>query len=113
MQVISFLKDVQFSDKNVSINVMMDDELTKEVRIAFNKKQIMKEHKSKYPITLMCIQGEIKFTVKKEVFILKSGDIIYLKENILHELEAIEKSVARLSINKCENNKIQSVLIRR
>lgn len=113
MQVISFLKDVEFSDKNVSIDVMIDDEIRKEIRIAFNKNQIMKEHKSKYPITLMCIEGEINFFVKEKVFILHSGDTISLDANIMHELEATEKSVARLNLIKCANNKIQHILTRK
>jgi quercetin dioxygenase-like cupin family protein len=113
MQVISFLKNVEFLDNKPSISVMMDNEFSKEVRIAFKKNQAMKEHKSRYPITLMCIQGEIKFTAKGEVFILSSGDTISLEAHIIHGLEALEQSITRLNLHKYEDNKINSVLIKK
>jgi len=114
MEVVSFLKEDNFSEKGVSIDVMIDNDFTKEIRLSFLKNQIMKKHKTKYPITLMCLQGQIKFSVKEEVFILNSGDMIALEGNITHELEAIDKSVAKLSLSKNDNmQRLETRLIRR
>ena len=102
MQTASFYKDLKFSDESVVIKPIMDDDFGKEIRIAFKKGQVMKEHKTKFPITVMTMRGSIEFSVGEETVILNEGDIIALEGNIMHELEAIEESVVRLSLHKSD-----------
>ncbi|CAA6805278.1 MAG: Unknown protein [uncultured Sulfurovum sp.] len=100
MQLASFLNDLEFSDEHVVINSLLESEFGKEIRIAFKEGQMMKEHKTKYPITVMTVIGSIEFMVGEKIVTLDRGDVISLDANILHELKATEKSVVRLSLHK-------------
>ena len=60
----------------------------------------MKEHKTKFPITVMTLRGCIEFGVGGEMFVLNEGDVIALEGNVMHELKATAESVVRLSLHK-------------
>ena len=96
----SFYKDLEFSDKSVVITPMLDSSFAKEIRIAFKDGQIMKEHKTKFPITVMTLRGCIEFGVDGEMFVLKEGDVISLEGNVVHKLKATIESVVRLTLHK-------------
>jgi quercetin dioxygenase-like cupin family protein len=103
MQTASFFTDLEFSDKQVVITAMIESDFGKEIRIAFKEGQVMKEHKTKFPITVMTLRGSIEFGVGKESVVLNVGDVIALKGNVLHELKATEESVVRLSLHKSDS----------
>ena len=63
MQIASFLNDLEFSDEHVVITPLLESDFGKEIRIAFKERQMIKEHKTKYPITVMTVIGSIEFTV--------------------------------------------------
>ena len=110
-QTASFYKDLEFSNKSVVITPMLDSTFGKEIRIAFKQDQVMKEHKTKFPITVMTLRGCIEFTVDEEIFVLSAGDVIALEGNVLHELKATEESVVRLSLHKGDSvERVQGVL---
>lgn len=96
----SFYEDLNFSDASVVITAMLDSSFGKEVRIAFKERQVMKEHKTKFPITVMTLRGCIEFTVGEEVYLLKAGDVVALEGQVMHSLKASEESVVRLSLHK-------------
>ena len=100
MDIASFLNNLEFSDDHVMINPLIDKAFTKEIRIAFKEGQMMKEHKTKFPITVMTLIGSIEFKVEDKVHILNQGDVISLEGGVLHELKATEKTVVRLSLHK-------------
>ncbi len=100
MKTASFFSDLKFSDESVVITPMLDSDFGKEIRIAFKEGQVMKEHKTKFPIAVMTLKGAIEFSVKGEVFILNAGDVITLEGNVMHELKALDESVVRLSLHK-------------
>lgn len=79
---------------------MRDSDLSKDIRLCFRKNQIMKQHKTKYPISVMCLKGKIEFSVQENIFILLEGDTIFLNGDIMHELNALEESVIRLNLIK-------------
>ncbi|MCF6201613.1 MAG: cupin domain-containing protein [Hydrogenimonas sp.] len=107
MQVASFFENLEFNDQHVAITPMLESGFTKEIRIAFKEGQIMKEHKTGYPITVMVLKGEIEFGLPEETVLLKSGDLIALEPNVVHSLKANEESVVRLSLSK--NDTVQRV----
>ena len=110
-QTASFYTDLEFSDKSVVITPMLDSTFGKEIRISFKEGQIMKEHKTKFPITMMTLRGSIEFTVSEEMFVLSAGDVIALEGNVLHELKATEESVVRLSLHKGDSvERVKGVL---
>jgi quercetin dioxygenase-like cupin family protein len=100
MKTASFFTDLNFSDEHVVITPMLDSDFGKEIRIAFKEGQIMKEHKTKFPIAVMTLRGAIEFGVGEKTFILNEGDVITLEGNVMHELKATKESVVRLSLHK-------------
>ena len=100
MKTASFFTDLKFSDESVVITPMLDASFGKEIRIAFKEGQIMKEHKTKFPITVMAMRGSIEFVVGEKTVILNEGDVIALEGNVMHELKALKESVVRLSLHK-------------
>lgn len=102
MQTTSFYKDLEFSDESVVIKPMLDSDFGKEIRIAFQDGQVMKEHKTKFPITVMTMRGSIEFGVGEKTVILNEGDVIVLEGNVMHELKALAESVVRLSLHKSD-----------
>jgi len=111
LQTVSFYKDLKFSDESVVITPMLTSDFGKEIRIAFEDAQVMKKHKTKFPITVMTMKGSIEFTVGSEMIVLNEGDIIALKGNIMHELKATQQSVVRLSLHKGDTvDRVKSVL---
>ncbi len=100
MNTASFLTDLKFSDESVVITPMLDSNFGKEIRIAFKAGQIMKKHKTKFPIAVMTLKGSIEFGVREELFTLNEGDVITLEGNVMHELKATKESVVRLSLHK-------------
>ncbi len=111
MNTASFLKDLEFSDKSVVIKALLDSDFGKEIRIAFKKDQVMKEHKTKFPITVMTLQGSIEFSIGDESTILNQGDVIAVEGSVMHELKALEESVVRLSLHKNDSvERVEAVL---
>jgi len=100
MKTASFFTDLEFSDESVVITPMLDSDFGKEIRIAFKEGQVMKEHKTKFPIAVMTLRGSIEFSVGDKMFVLNAGDVITLEGNVMHELKATEESVVRLSLHK-------------
>ncbi len=100
MKTASFFTDLKFSDESVVITPLLDSDFGKEIRIAFKEGQIMKEHKTKFPIAVMTLKGSIEFGVGEELFTLNEGDVITLEGNVMHELKATKESVVRLSLHK-------------
>lgn len=111
MQLASFLNDLEFSDEQVVISPLINNAHTKEIRIAFKEGQVMKEHKTKFPIAVMTVIGSIEFSVAEKTVTLNQGDVISLEANEIHELVATEKSVVRLSLHKGDSvARVNSVL---
>ncbi|NVJ53285.1 MAG: cupin [Campylobacteraceae bacterium] len=111
MQKFNIYDKIEYSEEKVLITPMFDDENRKEIRIVFSKNQIMKDHKTKFPITVEIVEGSIDFGVKEEVFSLVKGDIVALDGDIMHNLKANENSVVRLSLSKSDTtNRVQGVL---
>lgn len=107
----SFYDNLHFSDKSVVITPLLDSPFGKEIRIAFQEGQEMKEHQTKFPISVMTLRGNIEFTVDKTLYLLKEGDVITLEGNIKHALKATEESVVRLSLHKGDSfSRVEGVL---
>ncbi|WP_320816093.1 cupin domain-containing protein [Flavobacterium sp.] len=102
MNIESFNDDVFFEDK-ITTKVILETSFSKEIRILLKRGQIMKEHKAPFPIIVHVLEGKIDFGVLGEIKKLQKGAIISLKENIPHDLTALEDSVVRLSLSKLDN----------
>lgn len=102
MKTASLRKEINYNNDKVSITVLMETETSKEIRILFRKGQLMKEHKTGFPITVEIHQGTIMFGVNGEKKLLETGDLIYLDANVPHDLFAEEDSIVRLTLSKLD-----------
>lgn len=100
MERASFLSDIAYGDSQPQITPLIANGFTKEIRITFRSGQSMKAHKTPFPITVMVVSGAIDFGAGEERSVLSPGDVIALAPNIMHDLNAIEDSVVRLSLHK-------------
>lgn len=103
MKTASLLKDLEYNDTKPAVQVLMDTDSSKEIRIAMKKGQVMKEHKTPYPIVVELFEGAISFGVNGEVHKIKRGDILTLEGDIPHDLTAEEDSIVRLSLSKSDS----------
>ena len=105
MNINSFTETLKFDDEKVNVKLIHESPFTKEIRILLKKGQLMKDHKAPSPIVIHIIEGKITFGFNGEELNLKTGDIISLQANIVHNLVAINNSVIRLTLSKVDNIK--------
>lgn len=105
MKLASLVNDLQYNESRPTIQVLMDTDAGKEIRIAFKEGQVMKEHKTPFPIVVEIFEGAIDFGVNGEIHNLKKGDLIALEGGVPHDLLAIKISTVRLSLNKADSTK--------
>lgn len=103
--------EVEFSPKEVKINVLIDDEKGKEIQILLAKDSVMKEHKAPFAIHVQVLSGKIWFEAKNEKFELNALDMISLEANVSHSLGGLEDSIVRLSLSKLDSiQRVNAVL---
>ncbi len=111
MKTADIYKDIEYSAENPVINVLFETDFTKEIRIVMQKGTAMKKHKTKFPIVVQLMEGEIDFGVNDEVKNLQKGGLIALDGNIPHDLKAAEDSVIRLTLTKYdETERVRKVI---
>ncbi|MCC8361352.1 cupin domain-containing protein [Salinimicrobium sediminilitoris] len=103
MKTASLLKNLEYNDTKPAVQVLMDTDSSKEIRIAMKKGQVMKEHKTPYPIVVELFEGIISFGVNGQVHKIEKGDMLSLEGNIPHDLKAEEDSIVRLSLSKSDS----------
>jgi quercetin dioxygenase-like cupin family protein len=102
MQIKSFNHELVFNDKKIAIKVILESPFSKEIRILFKEGQVMKEHKTPFPIVVHVLEGVIDFGVEGVVHTFKKNDMIALEGNIPHDLTAKEDSIVRLTLSKLD-----------
>lgn len=105
MKTASLINNIQHHETRPTIQVLMETENGKEIRIAFKKGQVMKEHKTPFSIVVEIFEGCIDFGVNGDVHKLNRGDLVSLEGNVPHDLTAIQDSIIRLSLNKGDSAK--------
>lgn len=103
MQKFNIYNEIKFSDEKVQITPMFESDNAKEIRIVFTKGQIMKDHKTNFPISVEIFEGEIDFGVGEKVYNLIKGDIVTLDASVMHNLKANENSIVRLTLSKADS----------
>lgn len=103
MHLASLSENIEYHDNKPAIKVLLETDAGKEIRIVFKKGQVMKEHKTPFPIVVEIFEGEINFGVNGEVHTLPKGSLIALAGLIPHDLQATEDSIVRLSLNKADS----------
>lgn len=103
MKLASLTQGVLYHDERPTLKVLLDTEFGKEIRIAFKKNQVMKEHTAPFPIVVEVFEGAIDFGVNGKIQHLKEGDLIALDADVPHDLKATKTSIVRLSLNKADS----------
>ncbi|HLW39470.1 MAG TPA: cupin domain-containing protein [Brumimicrobium sp.] len=102
MKSNSFLNKLEFGEDRVKIAVILESSFSKEIRITFKKGQLMKEHKTQFPIVVHLLEGSIDFGVEGVKHKLSKGDILTLDGGVPHDLFAHEDSIVRLTLSKLD-----------
>jgi len=105
MKKFNIYDKLEYSYKKVQITPMFESDSSKEIRIVFTQDQLMKDHKTSYPITVEIVDGSIDFGVKDDIYTLIKGDIVSLEASVMHNLKALENSIVRLSLSKADSIK--------
>jgi len=100
MKKFNIYDNLVYNEKKVQITTMFNSDASKEIRIVFKENQIMKDHKTSFPITVEIFEGEIDFGIGEITHKLIKGDIVALEANIVHNLKANKDSIVRLSLSK-------------
>ncbi len=100
MKTADFNSDMIFKDGKPAINLILETNNTKEIRILMKKGQKMDKHQTPFPIIVHIISGNIDFGVNDEIHSLQAGAILSLEGSVPHNLFAKEDSVVRLSLAK-------------
>lgn len=103
MKTASLLKDLKYNEDKPAVEVLFDTDSSKEIRIAMKKGQVMKEHKTPYPIVVEIFDGSVSFGVNGDNMLVRKGDLLSLEGNIPHDLRAEEDSVVRLTLSKADS----------
>lgn len=103
MKMTSFNDNLTFGDTKPVISVILETDFSKEIRIVLKQGQLMKEHKTPFPIVIHVLTGFIDFGVAGETHSIRGGGILTLEGNVPHDLTALEDSIIRLSLSKADN----------
>ena len=102
MKKASLVDNLEYKENKPAVQVLLDTDSSREIRIAMRKGHVMKEHKTPYPIVVEIFEGRITFGVKGESYDLKKGDLVYLEGDVPHDLRAEEDSTVRLTLTKAD-----------
>lgn len=102
MKQASIYTDIVYNENKPAIAVLLNTDFTKEIRIVFKENQLMKEHKTPFPIVIEIVEGEIDFGVHGERHLLEKGSLLALEGNIPHDLLAKKDSIVRLTLSKID-----------
>lgn len=102
MKKASLVHDLQYNENKPAVQVLLDTDSSREIRIAMRKGHVMKEHKTPYPIVVEIFEGQVTFGVKDDSYDLKKGDLVYLEGDVPHDLKAEEDSIIRLTLTKAD-----------
>ncbi|WP_081212014.1 cupin domain-containing protein [Salegentibacter sediminis] len=103
MKSASLSKNLNYNDSKSAVEILLDTDSSKEIRILMKKGQVMKEHKTSYPIMVEIFEGKVSFGVNGKIHHLEKGDLVSLEASIPHDLTATEDSTIRLSLSKADS----------
>jgi len=101
MYQVNMLDDIRFGDEDIVITELMVTPFSKEYQIVMQHHQVMIDHESIYPISFFIIEGELRVKVEGIEGIVRKGDVLSLESEVVHQLEALEDSVLRLTLFIC------------
>lgn len=101
----SLNENIEFKGDKPHVQLLLETEFTKEIRIVFKEGQIMKKHTAPLPIVVEIFEGTIEFGVNNETLQLKKGELLSLSAKVPHDLKATADSIVRLTLSKGDQEK--------
>lgn len=87
------IKELHIEPKAVSSVSLFKTETSMANAILIQENETLKEHISKIPALLLCVEGEVVFENEKaEKRNLKNGDYVHIEPNVKHWVEGIKTS---------------------
>jgi len=103
MKYASLIQDIEYNENKPAVKVLMDTDSSREIRIMMKQGQVMKEHKTPFPIVVEIFEGKVTFGVEGKSHDLVKGDLVYLEGSVPHDLKAEEDSTVRLTLSKSDS----------
>lgn len=100
MDFPSFKNEAEFDTTRIQTKVLLETSFSKEIQILLPAGQVMREHKTPFPILIHLLEGSIDLGVEGKNHPMKAGNIIFLEGGILHDLSAKENAIIRLTLSK-------------
>lgn len=100
MRTASILQNITYNQSKPAVEILLETAFTKEIRLAFKRNQVMKQHQTPLPIVVEIVEGHIDFSVEAEILSLHKGDLVALEGGVPHSLDAKQDSIVRLTISK-------------
>ncbi|MFK8057286.1 MAG: cupin domain-containing protein [Saprospiraceae bacterium] len=100
MKTADFNQKKTYLENRPNVEVLLESEFTKEIRILMKAGQLMKEHKTPFPIVVQLLEGKLDFGVQGKVTTITAGAILSLEGGIPHDLKALADSSVRLTLVK-------------
>lgn len=101
MLVVNLLDDISFDDEEIAIVEIAATPFSKEIRIAMQRHQVMRDHESSHPVTFAVLEGSVRVQFETKESVMQKGDVLFLEHEVIHHLEALEDTVLRLTIFLC------------
>ena len=102
MTVQSFTRGSDFDAQGIQTMVITETPFSKEIRVLLPKDQVMKDHKSPFPIVIFIVDGHVELGIGDSFYLMQSGDIIDLPAGTIHNLVAKENTIIRLTLSKSD-----------
>jgi quercetin dioxygenase-like cupin family protein len=101
MKHVKLLETMRYSDENIIMDELMETPYSKEIRIAMQRNQVMRDHQSSFPITMQVIEGEIRVSCESYETLLKANELLSMEAGVKHHIEATQDTVVRLTLFSC------------
>ncbi len=101
MLLANMLDGIDFDDEDIAITELMRTAYSKEIRIAMQRHQMMRDHESSHPVAFAVLEGSVRVQFEAGESLLQKGDVLSLEREVVHHLEALEDTVLRLTIFLC------------
>ena len=94
-QIFVFGDSIEFENvgDGVKRKILAYNEDMMQVEVHFETGSIGTDHTHPHVQTTYVLCGEFEFTVEGETKTVKKGDMVYMKENVLHGCKCIKKGI--------------------
>lgn len=110
MKHTNLFAELVYGETKPVVKLILETPFSKEIRITLKEGQLMKEHKTLFPIVVEIVEGEIDFGVNGKIHSVVKGELLTLEGNIPHDLLAKKDSIVRLTLSKFDTvERVQEV----